>query len=163
MCINWGMDKQNMVCIYLYSENIIHQYKEMKYWYTPSHWVNLENIMLSEKSVVKVAQSCLILCDPMDYSPPSSSVHGDSPDKDTIHGNPGDLPNPGIKPRSPTLQVDFLPTEPPVKEARHKGNALMIYDLHECPDQQIGRERKRINGCQGPGAWGENRKWSLIC
>ena len=23
-----------------------------------------------------------------------------------------DLPNPGIKPRSPTLQVDFLPTEP---------------------------------------------------
>ena len=25
---------------------------------------------------------------------------------------PGDLPNPGIKPRSPTLQVDFLPAEP---------------------------------------------------
>ena len=24
----------------------------------------------------------------------------------------GDLPNPGIKPRSPTLQVDFLPAEP---------------------------------------------------
>ena len=26
--------------------------------------------------------------------------------------SPGDLPNPGIKPRSPTLQVDSLPTEP---------------------------------------------------
>ena len=26
---------------------------------------------------------------------------------------PGDLPNPGIEPRSPTLQVDSLPTEPP--------------------------------------------------
>ena len=25
-----------------------------------------------------------------------------------------DLPNPGIKPRSPTLQVDSLPSEPPV-------------------------------------------------
>ena len=25
---------------------------------------------------------------------------------------PGDLPNPGIKPRSPTLQVDSLPSEP---------------------------------------------------
>ena len=25
---------------------------------------------------------------------------------------PGNLPNPGIKPRSPTLQVDFLPSEP---------------------------------------------------
>ena len=28
---------------------------------------------------------------------------------------PGDLPNPGIKPRSPTLQVDSLSTEPPGK------------------------------------------------
>ena len=25
---------------------------------------------------------------------------------------PGDLPNPGIKPRSPALQVDSLPAEP---------------------------------------------------
>ena len=28
---------------------------------------------------------------------------------------PGDLPNPGIKPRSPTLQADSLPSEPPGK------------------------------------------------
>ena len=28
-----------------------------------------------------VAQSCLSLCDPMDYSPAGSSVHGDSPGK----------------------------------------------------------------------------------
>ena len=27
----------------------------------------------------------------------------------------GDLPDPGIKPRSPTLQVDSLPSEPPEK------------------------------------------------
>ena len=27
--------------------------------------------------------------------------------------SPGDLPNPGIKPRSPTLQADVLPSEPP--------------------------------------------------
>ena len=27
--------------------------------------------------------------------------------------SPGDLPDPGIKPRSPALQVDSLPTEPP--------------------------------------------------
>ena len=26
---------------------------------------------------------------------------------------PADLPNPGIEPRSPTLQVDSLPSEPP--------------------------------------------------
>ena len=30
-----------------------------------------------------VAQSCLTLCDPMDCSPPGSSVHGDSPGKNT--------------------------------------------------------------------------------
>ena len=28
---------------------------------------------------------------------------------------PGDLPNPGIQPRSPTLQADSLPVEPPGK------------------------------------------------
>ena len=28
---------------------------------------------------------------------------------------PGDLPNPGIEPRSPTLQADSLPAEPPGK------------------------------------------------
>ena len=29
--------------------------------------------------------------------------------------SPGDLPHPGIKPRSPTLQTDTLPSEPPGK------------------------------------------------
>ena len=29
--------------------------------------------------------------------------------------SPGDLPNPGIEPRSPALQVDSLPSEPPRK------------------------------------------------
>ena len=28
---------------------------------------------------------------------------------------PGDLPNPGVEPKSPTIQVDSLPTEPPGK------------------------------------------------
>ena len=27
--------------------------------------------------------------------------------------SPGDLPKPGIEPRSPALQADFLPSEPP--------------------------------------------------
>ena len=29
--------------------------------------------------------------------------------------SPGDLPNPGVEPRSPALQADCLPTEPPGK------------------------------------------------
>ena len=53
----------------------------------------------------------------MDYSPPGSSVHGDSPGKNTGVGCPlpEALPNPGIEPRSPTLLEDALPAEPPGK------------------------------------------------
>ena len=45
----------------------------------------------------------MTLCDPMDCSPPRSSVHGDSPGKNTgvgCHPLPGDLPDPGIEPVS---------------------------------------------------------------
>ena len=59
-----------------------------------------------------------LYCDPMDCSPPGSSAHGDSLDK-TWSGlpcpTPGDLPNPGIEPRSPSLQSDSLPSETPQK------------------------------------------------
>ena len=68
---------------------------------------------------MKVTQSCSTLWDPMDYSSPKSSVHGDSPGKNTrvsYHALlQGYLPNPGIEPRSPTLQVDSLLSEPPRK------------------------------------------------
>ena len=33
-----------------------------------------------------VAQLCPTLCDPMDFSPPDSTVHGDSPGKNTGMG-----------------------------------------------------------------------------
>ena len=33
--------------------------------------------------------------------------------------SPGDLPNPGIKPRSPALQADALPYEPPGKADKY--------------------------------------------
>ena len=35
----------------------------------------------------KLLQSCLTLCNPMDYSPPGSSVHWDSPGKNTGMGS----------------------------------------------------------------------------
>ena len=64
-----------------------------------------------------VSQSCLTHCDPMDCGSPGSSVHGDSPGKNTEVGchTLGDLLNPGIEPRSPSLQADSLPSEPPGK------------------------------------------------
>ena len=66
-----------------------------------------------------VTQSCLTLCDPVDCRPPAFSVHGDSLGKNTVVGChtllQGDLPNPGIEPKSPILQADSLPAEPPGK------------------------------------------------
>ena len=51
----------------------------------------------------------------MDCGPPGTSVHGNSPGTntgvDSPFLSPEDLPNPGIEPRSPTLQEDFLPAE----------------------------------------------------
>ena len=63
-----------------------------------------------------VTQLCLTLCNPMDCSLPGSSVHGDSPGKNTGVGchSPlqGIFPTQGTKPQSPALQADSLPCEP---------------------------------------------------
>ena len=82
------------------------------------------------------AQSCLILCDPAGCSPPGSSVHEISQArilKCVAISFSRELPDPGIKPRSPALQVDSLGTEPPGKTsdkrkiliaAREKGHVI---------------------------------------
>ena len=61
------------------------------------------NQVCSIKNRVLVAQSCLTLCDPMDCSPTRLSIHG-FPRQEYWSGlpcaSPGDLPDPGIKPRS---------------------------------------------------------------
>ena len=52
---------------------------------------------------VLVAQLCLTLFDPMDCSPPGSSVHGIFQARIlewVAIPSPGDLPNPGIEPTS---------------------------------------------------------------
>ena len=64
----------------------------------------------------EVAQSCPTLCNPVDCSLPGSSVHGFSRQEywsGLPFPSPGDLPNPGIEPRSPTLEVDASTSEPP--------------------------------------------------
>ena len=40
--------------------------------------------------------------------------------------SPGDLPNPGIEPRSPTVQVEFLPAEPPGKPKNTEVGSLSL-------------------------------------
>ena len=69
-------------------------------------------------AVLSLVLSHVWLCDPMDCSLPGSSVHGDSPDKNTGVGCrallQGIFPTQGSNPhcRPPTLQVNSLPSEP---------------------------------------------------
>ena len=67
---------------------------------------------------MKATQSYPTLCDPMDCSLPSSSVHGILQSRIlewvAIAFSRG-LLDPGIEPRSPALQADSLPFEPPGK------------------------------------------------
>ena len=62
---------------------------------------------------MRVAQSCPTLSDPMDYR-----VHGILQARIlewVPFPSPGDLPNPGIEPRSLALQADAL-SKPPGKQ-----------------------------------------------
>ena len=74
--------------------------------------IKLQIFSFKSERKVKFTQSCPTLCDPHGlYSP------WNSPGQITGVGSlsltsPGDLPNPGIEPRSPSLQADSLPAEP---------------------------------------------------
>ena len=64
----------------------------------------------SFRTKVNVAQSYVTLFDPMDYT-----VHGILQARIlewVAFPSPGDLPNPGIEPRSAALQTDSSPAEP---------------------------------------------------
>ena len=83
---------------------------------------------------VLVPQSCLTLCDPMDCSPPGSSVHGILQVRilewvAMPFSRGSSLP--GIESRSPELQADSLPFGPPGKPVWHIADT---YQTH-CPSQ----------------------------
>ena len=67
------------------------------------------------------AQSCLTLCDPVDYSLPGSSVYGVFQARiwtRLTFPTPGNLPDPGIEPCdsvSPALASRLFTTGPPEK------------------------------------------------
>ena len=67
---------------------------------------------------MKVAQLCLTLCHPMDFT-----VHGILQARIlewVAFPCSRDLPNPGIELRSPALEVDSLPAEPQGKPLYNK-------------------------------------------
>ena len=70
------------------------------------------------KVKVLVTQLCPALCSPMTIAcqtPPSIGFFRQKYWSGLPFPSPGDLPNPGIEPRSLALQADSLPCEPPGK------------------------------------------------
>ena len=62
------------------------------------------------------APLCPTLCNPMDHQACLSMAFSRQECWSGLpFPPPGDLPNPGIEPKSPTFQADSLPTEPPRK------------------------------------------------
>ena len=62
----------------------------------------------------EVAQSCRTLCDPRTVAhqaPPSMGFSRQEYWSGLPFPSPGDLPDPGIEPRSPALQADALTSE----------------------------------------------------
>ena len=75
-----------------------------------------------------VTQSCLTLYDPMDCQAPlSMGILQEKYWSGLSCPLPGDLPNLGTEPRSPTLQADSLPSEPPGKPK--ESQVLFTYEL----------------------------------
>ena len=78
---------------------------------------------------VLASQSGLTLCDAIDCGPPGSSVHGilQARTLDWVAISfSRDLPTPGIELRSPALQADTLPSEPPGKPLRDRTRAQTL-------------------------------------
>ena len=60
--------------------------------------------------------------------------------------SPGDLPDPGIKRGSPTLQADSLPSEPPGKTKPPKGYILKNVFYYHLEEQRLNKSTvHRIN------------------
>ena len=71
---------------------------------------------------ISVTQSCLTLCDLLDYIAHQAPLSMGFSRKEYWSGfpfpSPGDLPDPQIEPRSIALQADSLPTELPGKSVK---------------------------------------------
>ena len=77
---------------------------------------------LGRASCAESLQSCLTLYDPTDCSR-QAPLSTDCPRPEHWSGlpfpSPGDLPHSGVKPGSPTLRANSLPSEPPGKPYPH--------------------------------------------
>ena len=90
----------------------------------------------------KSFQSCPTLCNPMNCSPPGSSVHGISRQEYWSRlpfPTPGNLPDSRIEPVSPALQADSL-------SLSHQGSTPHWVNLHQLECSQTGRQSCVVGG-----------------
>ena len=92
--------------------------------------------------VCSLAQSYPALCDPMDCIAHQAPLSMGFPRQECWSGllfpSPGDLPHPGIEPRSPTLQEDSLPAEPPGKPKNTGVGGLPLLQGSSQPRNRTG-------------------------
>ena len=65
-------------------------------------------------------------------------------------GDPGDLPDPGIEPRSPTLQADALTSVPPGKHTKLSPNgpfSLFVKQTHFLKIVSVGHDDDYYSTC----------------
>ena len=106
----------------------------------------------TSESESEVAQSCPTLCDPWPVAhqaPPSMGFSRQEYWNGLPFPSPGDLPDPGIKPRSPTLQADALTSAPPGKPYMIANPKLSLHPSHLTPPWQP-RVCPKVPGTSGP-------------
>ena len=106
--------------IWMNLEGEISQSPKDKYCMTPCIWSISVLRTKDSLSCVQLFATPWALC-----SPPGSSVHGILQARLPLP-SPGDLPNPGIKPRSPALQADTLTSEPPGVKFIETENRIVV-------------------------------------
>ena len=77
-------------------------------------------------------QSCLILCNPLNctcQTPLSMGFFRQEYWSKQPIPPPGDLPNRGIEPRSPTLHANYLPSESAGKPIQSVGSLFLLYRI----------------------------------
>ena len=115
-------------------------------------------------------QSCLTLGDPMDYSPPGCSIH------EVFQARilewvaislSGDLPNLGIKPGSPALQANTLPSEPTgkpnlIKERLKDHNTVKLSWVKYFYTKNVWKETLKVVLTVIFGWWWRVCEWFLF-
>ena len=106
--------------------------KEKGVWGSQSRERGLKAEMKESESESEVAQSCPTLCDPWTVAhqaPPSVGFSRQEYWNGLPLPSPGDLPNPGIEPRSPTFQADALTSDKGLEFSRRRKGQTSFFSI----------------------------------